>query len=140
MELTIEEGDVFVIATYDDVKDWDPATAFSLEVLPMSNIYEPLLWYDAGVDPPTFLPGLATSYLKSSDGLVWSFNLRKGVSFHDGEEFNSEAVKYVVERNKSLNGGASYIWSAVEKIIINSSHKITFVLSSPVPFDKIVTI
>ena len=37
----------FIIATYDDVKDWDPATAFSLEVLPMSNIYEPLLWYDA---------------------------------------------------------------------------------------------
>ena len=32
----------FIIATYDDVKDWDPATAFSLEVLPMSNIYEPL--------------------------------------------------------------------------------------------------
>ena len=37
----------FVIATYDDVKDWDPATAFSLELLPMSNMYETLLWYDS---------------------------------------------------------------------------------------------
>ena len=44
----------FIIATYDDVKDWDPATAFSLEVLPMSNIYEPLLWYDASTDSGQF--------------------------------------------------------------------------------------
>ena len=58
--------DVFVIATYDDVKDWDPGTAFSLEVLPMSNIYEPLLWYDAGSVPPKLLPALATSYSKSN--------------------------------------------------------------------------
>ena len=32
----------FIIATYDDVKDWDPATAFSLEFFNV-NIYEPLL-------------------------------------------------------------------------------------------------
>ena len=60
----------FIIATYDDVKDWDPATAFSLEVLPMSNIYEPLLWYDASTDSGQFFPGLAVSYSKSSDGLI----------------------------------------------------------------------
>ena len=39
----IRTDNAFIIATYDDVKDWDPATAFSLEVFPMSNIYEPLL-------------------------------------------------------------------------------------------------
>ena len=130
---------VFVIATYDDVKDWDPATAFSLEIFPMSNMYEPLLWYDAGVKPGRFVPGLATSYSKSQDGLVWVFNLRKNVFFHDGTKFDAEAVKFVVERNKKLNGGASYIWSSVSKIIINSPHQITFTLSSPVPFDKIVS-
>ena len=129
----------FVIATYDDVKDWDPATAFSLEVLPMSNMYEPLLWYDAGTKPGKFLPGLATSYSKSSDGLTWKFNLRNDVSFHDGTKFNAEAVKFVIERNKKLNGGASYIWSAVDQIVINSPYQITFTLSSPVPFDKIVS-
>ena len=129
----------FVIATYDDVKDWDPATAFSLEIFPMSNMYEPLLWYDAGSKPGKFLPGLATSYSKSKDGLVWTFNLRDSVFFHDGTEFNSEAVKFVVQRNKKLNGGASYIWSSVEKITINGPHQITFTLSRPVPFDKIVS-
>ncbi|MEC9456408.1 MAG: hypothetical protein VX537_03175, partial [Candidatus Neomarinimicrobiota bacterium] len=62
---TTRTDNTFIIATYDDVKDWDPATAFSLEVLPMSNIYEPLLWYDAGGKKPVFIPGLATSYTKS---------------------------------------------------------------------------
>ena len=127
----------FVIATYDDVKDWDPATAFSLELLPMSNMYETLLWYDSKTDK--FIPGLATSYSISKDGLVWTFNLRDGVFFHDGTEFNAKAVKFVVDRNKTLNGGASYIWSYVDKIIINNLQQITFILSSPVPFDKIVS-
>ena len=134
-----KDENTFVIATYDDVKDWDPATAFSLEVLPMSNIYEPLLWYDAGTKPGKILPGLATSYSKSSDGLIWKFHLRENVYFHDGKKFNAHSVKFVVERNKKLNGGASYIWSAVDTIIINSPYDITFVLSSPVPFDKIVS-
>ena len=102
-------------------------------------MYEPLLWYDAGVKPGRFVPALATSYSKSKDGLVWVFNLRKNVFFHDGTKFDAEVVKFVVERNKKLNGGASYIWSSVSKVIINNPHQITFALSSPVPFDKIVS-
>ena len=129
----------FIIATYDDVKDWDPATAFSLEVFPMSNIYEPLLWYDASTDSGRFLPGLAVSYASSDDGLTWSFDLRKGVLFHDGSPFNSEAVKFVIDRNKKMNGGASYIWSSVDKIITEGPYRVVFKLSSPVPLDKIVS-
>ena len=64
----IKNNKVFVIATYDDVKDWDPATAFSLEVFPMSNMYEPLLWYDAGVKPGSLVLSLATTWSKAGDG------------------------------------------------------------------------
>jgi len=92
-------GNVFVVATYDDVTDWDPATAYSLEVLPMSNIYEPLLWLDASDNDHKIIPGLATAYTKSKDGLVWKFALRKNVYFHDGQYFNADAVKYVIDRN-----------------------------------------
>ena len=129
----------FIIATYDDVKDWDPATAFSLEVLPMSNIYEPLLWYDASTDSGHLLPGLAVSYSKSSDGLIWEFILREGVFFHDGSPFDSESVKFVVDRNKTMNGGASYIWSAVDSVLTDGPQKVRFKLSFPAPLDKIVS-
>ena len=136
---TTRTDNTFIIATYDDVKDWDPATAFSLEVLPMSNIYEPLLWLDAGGEKPVFVPGLATSYTKSEDALTWSFTLRENVQFHDGQQFNANAVKFVVERNKTLNRGASYIWSAVDSVRVNGPHQATFELKEAVPLDKIVS-
>jgi len=132
-------GNVFVIATYDDVADWDPATAYSLEVLPMSNIYEPLLWLDASDNDHKIIPGLATAYTKSKDGLVWKFALRKNVYFHDGQYFNADAVKYVIDRNKSFYRGASYIWSNVKEVQVDGEHDVTFILDKPVPLDRIVS-
>lgn len=43
-------------------------------------------------------PDLATSWSTSSDGLIWTFKLRKGVTFHDGTPFNAEAVKFNIDR------------------------------------------
>jgi len=43
-------------------------------------------------------PQLATSWMVSKDGLVWTFKLRKGVKFHDGTPFNANAVKVSFER------------------------------------------
>ena len=132
-------GNVFVVATYDDVTDWDPATAYSLEVLPMSNTYEPLLWLDASNNDHKTIPGLATAYTKSKNGLVWKFALRKNVYFHDGQYFNADAVKYVIDRNKSFYRGASYIWSNVKEVRVDGEHDVTFILDKPVPLDRIVS-
>lgn len=46
----------------------------------------------------TFVPGLATSWDISSDGLVYTFKLRQGVKFHDGTPFNAQAVKFSFDR------------------------------------------
>jgi peptide/nickel transport system substrate-binding protein len=43
-------------------------------------------------------PALATSWSVSSDGLTYTFDLRKGVKFHDGTDFNADAVKFNIER------------------------------------------
>jgi peptide/nickel transport system substrate-binding protein len=58
------------------------------------NIYEMLLHRDAG---GAIGPGLATDY-EQVDETTWRFTLREGVSFHNGEPLNADAVVYSVER------------------------------------------
>lgn len=54
----------------------------------------------AGIDDA--IPALATDWLVSSDGLVWTFNLRQGVHYNDGTEFNATHVKYTFDRGISV--------------------------------------
>jgi peptide/nickel transport system substrate-binding protein len=50
------------------------------------------------------VPQLATSYEWSADGKALTMKLRQGVTFHDGEKFDAAAVKYNIERHKTLAG------------------------------------
>ena len=71
------------------------------------NIYEALVAYK---DESTVLePGLAKSWKVSKDGKKYTFNLRKGVKFHDGTPFNADAVVFSIgrmmkERNVKFHG------------------------------------
>jgi peptide/nickel transport system substrate-binding protein len=50
------------------------------------------------------VPQLATSYQWSPDYKSLTLKLRPGVTFHDGEKFDAEAVKYNIERHKTMAG------------------------------------
>jgi len=63
-------------------------------------------------------PALAESWEASDDGLAWTFQLREGVTFHDGEPFNAEAVCFNFDRWYNFSGplqnpSASYYWQTV---------------------------
>jgi len=49
-------------------------------------------------------PQLATSYEWSADNKALTLKLRQGVTFHDGEKFDAAAVKFNIERHKTLPG------------------------------------
>ena len=51
-----------------------------------------------------YIPQLATGYEWSSDNKALTIKLRQGVTFHDGEPFDAEAVKYNIERHKTMKG------------------------------------
>ena len=50
------------------------------------------------------VPQLATSYQWSPDSKALTIKLRQGVTFHDGEKFDAAAVKYNIERHKTMAG------------------------------------
>ena len=58
------------------------------------NIYDTLLFRDKNLN---IIPWLATSW-KLVNPTTWEFKLRQGVKFHNGEEFDAEAVKYSLDR------------------------------------------
>ncbi|MGD1861730.1 MAG: ABC transporter substrate-binding protein [Leptolyngbyaceae cyanobacterium] len=60
------------------------------------QIYNYLLSNEPG--STELIPSLATEWSASDDGLVWTFNLRDDVTFHDGTDFNAEAVVFNVNR------------------------------------------
>ncbi|UCE53796.1 MAG: ABC transporter substrate-binding protein [Desulfobacterales bacterium] len=70
-------------------------TAAAIDRVVYSNIYEGLIKVNSGGE---FVPGLATKWDVSSDGKGYTFRLRKGVSFHNGEPFNAQVAKWNIER------------------------------------------
>ncbi len=114
----------------------DPAEEVNVQ-LTHCNVYETLTNYDAKADE--VLPGLATSWESSPDGLSWTFHLRQGVKFHDGTVFDAEAVKFSIERNHELGLGVAYIWDPISKITTPDANTVVFELSSPAPIDLIAS-
>jgi peptide/nickel transport system substrate-binding protein len=86
-----EGGDTLVFAAGTDIDELDPRTTDTQEgYIAASNIYDCLVLYDYGAT--TLRPGLAESWEISTDALEYTFHLRQGVSFHDGDPFNADAV------------------------------------------------
>ena len=134
----VDDG-TFTVAMYTDFTDWDPAAAFSLEIWFLRNVYETLLWYNLPGSEETFSPGLATSWETSEDGLSWTFSLRQGVKFHDGTDFNAQAVKYSIDRTIELGTGAAYIWAPVDNIEVKDDYTVVFHLKYAAPIDLIAS-
>ncbi len=86
----------------------------SLRVI--DQIFEGLVGLKHGSTDVT--PALATSWKASPNGLIWTFQLRKGVKFHDGTPFNSAAVCANFDRWYSFPGplqtdAVTYYWNTV---------------------------
>lgn len=129
------EENVGVYAYWVGITSIDPTGAYSDEGMILVNAYETLVRYDPTGGEERVSPVLATSWEANEDATEWTFKLREGVKFHDGTEFNAQAVKYSVERNIERGLGASYVWASVEQIEVLDDQTVRFSLSEPAPLD-----
>ncbi|MBA2555184.1 MAG: ABC transporter substrate-binding protein, partial [Geodermatophilaceae bacterium] len=97
-------GGTFVFASAGDPKVLDPAFASDGETFRvLRQIYEGLLTSEEG--STELVPALATELPSiSDDGLSYTFPLREGVKFHDGTDFNAEAVCFNFDRWYNFTG------------------------------------
>ncbi|WP_019119981.1 ABC transporter substrate-binding protein [Brevibacillus massiliensis] len=88
---------VLIYGRGGDTVSLDPATIDDGESARVTeNIMETLVEYADGT--MEIVPGLAEKWDIDPSGLKYTFHLRKGVKFHDGTDFNAEAVKFNFER------------------------------------------
>ena len=88
---------ILIFAMAGDADKLDPADVTDGESISRTdNIFESLVEYTAG--GTDIQPALATSWDVSNDGLEITFDLRKNVKFHDGTDFNADAVVFSFER------------------------------------------
>jgi peptide/nickel transport system substrate-binding protein len=102
-EDTKPKKDTLVYGRGGDSTSLDPITTTEGETFKVTeNIFETLLQY--GDQDTVVGPGLAEKWEVSEDGLTYTFNLRQGVKFHDGTDFNADAVIFNFDR--WMNGNA----------------------------------
>jgi peptide/nickel transport system substrate-binding protein len=115
-----EDTDVdstFIFGASGDPSSLDPAFASDGESFRISRqIFEGLVGVEAGTADPA--PLLAESWEQSEDGLSYTFQLKEGVTFHDGTEFDADAVCFNFDRQNNFTGIAqseslSYYWGKI---------------------------
>jgi len=136
---------VLVFARGGDSVSLDPSNATDGESYYASRlITETLVAYED--DTTDTIPALATEWKTIDEsGLVWQFNLREGVKFHDGTDFNAEAVKinfdrWMFEDNEYRNEGENFeYWGymfggypgIVKEVRVVSNYVVEIELNSP---------
>jgi len=94
----IKNPDTFVIAETSALASLDPAYVYdTASAAQIQNIYETLITF-AGNSTSEFNPVLATDWTISEDGKTYRFEIREGVTFHNGNPLTPEDVEYSFER------------------------------------------
>jgi len=76
-------------------------------------LYDSLVWVD---DQGNVVPALAESWDISEDGTEYTFHLREGVTFHNGEPLTADAVVYSWERGSGPEMTYNYHWQEAESV------------------------
>lgn len=97
-EAATDEGVAITYGLTLNPSGFDPHIHASNELgIPFFSVYDTLI-YRHPQNLTDFVPGLAERWEMGADGLSWTFYLRQGVTFHDGEPFNAQAVAANLDR------------------------------------------
>jgi peptide/nickel transport system substrate-binding protein len=122
-----------VVGTAAEPETLDPHMSASLPTWNIArNVFDSLLTRD--LKTFGYKPGLAESHRILND-TTWQFKLRRGVKFHNGEDFNAEAAKFSIDRvlnpeQKSASRGLNLL---IDRVEIIDAYTVNIVTKKPMP-------
>jgi ABC-type transport system substrate-binding protein len=130
---------VLIYACSGDVERLDPGDVTDGESIQrMDNIFEGLVEFKPA--STELQPGLATSWQITSDGKELTFNLRRGVKFHDGTDFNADAVVFSFARQYDKTNAYNqygewaywgYMFSDIDRVEKIDDYKVKIFMKRP---------
>src|SRR5437868_3962999 len=120
----------FRFAFQGDLKSLDPYSlneTFTHGVL--GNVFEGLTKRGPNLE---IIPGLAERW-EVVEPTRWRFYLRKGVKFHNGEDFTADDVVFSADRLRADGSDLKTRMPAAAKVVKVDDHTVDFVLTTPYP-------
>ena len=124
-----DDASTLVVGIPQDLEDsLDPHKAVAAgtkEIL--FNVYEGLLKPD---ENGAIVPAVAEDYSISDDGLTYTFTIRSGIKFHNGNPVTAEDVKYSIEKSAGITGETSLIaaFSNIESVSCDGDNVVSIKL------------
>ena len=124
-------AETFRWAGQTDPQTMDPHAVSSAPVLGfLNNVYDGLVRMSKDM---TVEPSLAESWEPIGAGEGWRFNLRQGVTFHDGAAFNADDVLFSYERASDESSDVRSWFSPVTEVRVVDDYTVEFYTNAPNP-------
>jgi peptide/nickel transport system substrate-binding protein len=130
--LAAPEGTVVIGLSSLGAEDWLVPARPQANAIAVIPVFSTLLERDDKTGQPA--PGLAVKWEQSKDGKTWTFDLRKGVKFHDGGDFTAEDVKFSYEvalRPDATGDMKGVFTNFVQSVEVVDPYRVVFHMKSP---------
>ena len=130
--LAPERGGILRVALPEDFATLDPhMPSAGIDRHVMHAIYDPIVDVDEKLSP---IPVLAESW-STPDPVTYLFKLRRGVKFHDGTDFDAEAVKWNIERvlDPATRSQRASELASVREVTVVDKYTVRIALKAPFP-------
>ncbi|MCI1190447.1 ABC transporter substrate-binding protein [Calidifontimicrobium sp. SYSU G02091] len=118
------------VANQGDATSMDPHSLNeSLQLSVTANVYEPLVGRDEKL---ALKPALATAWRQTSP-TVWRFELRKGVTFHDGTPFTADDVVFSFRRAAGEGSDMKSYTASIKEVRKVDAHTVEIETTAPFP-------
>jgi ABC-type transport system substrate-binding protein len=126
-----KSGGTLRVAWEADATGLDPGFSRGIQAYYLKgNIFNPLVTVDADLN---FVPELAESWEAQENGKVYVFHLRQGVKFHDGTDFNAEAVRWNIlwTTDRESQSVMDAFLDTIETVEVIDAHTVKIILKYP---------
>ena len=126
------DGEVLtaVFSNIAETPTLDPGIIFSSDgMLFARNVYEGLLAYEPFTNE--LIPALATEWEVADDDVTYTFQIREGVSFHDGSTLDAEVAAAGLQRILDVNQGPATLAGDIDSIEATGDMELQITLGAP---------